>query len=122
MDLSHCDAREVPFDPNVKDGRRTRGLDVDKTNWATALERPPYEAYAVGCGITFTFGGLKIDNRGRVLDVDDAALPGLYAAGELVGGIFYFNYPGATGLMSSAVFGRIAGRGAAEFAKVRAAA
>src|SRR6185295_13276999 len=53
--------RDVPFDPNVKDGRRTKGLEVDKTNWATPLEVPPYEAYSVGCGITFTFGGLKID-------------------------------------------------------------
>jgi len=109
--------RDVPFNPNVKDGRRTVGLEVDKTNWATALEQPPFEAYSVGCGITFTFGGLKIDTTGRVLDIEDAPLPGLYAAGELVGGIFYFNYPGATGLMSSAVFGRLAGRGAAAHAK-----
>jgi len=56
---------------------------------------------------------VKIDNTGRVLDIEDAPLPGLYAAGEMVGGIFYFNYPGATGLMSSAVFGRLAGRSAA---------
>ncbi len=110
-------AREVPFNPNAKDGRRTVGLAVDKTNWATALEQPPFEAFSVGCGITFTFGGLKIDTTGRVLDIDDAPLPGLYAAGELVGGIFYFNYPGASGLMSSAVFGRLSGREAAKFAK-----
>ncbi len=56
--------RDVPFNPNVKDGRRTKGLEVDKTNWATALEQPPFEAYSVGCGITFTFGGLKIDTTG----------------------------------------------------------
>jgi tricarballylate dehydrogenase len=109
--------RDVTFDPNIKDGRTTAGLAVNKTNWATALETPPFEAYAVGCGITFTFGGLKIDKGGRVLDIDDVALPGLYAAGELVGGIFYFNYPGATGLTASAVFGRIAGREAGAFAK-----
>jgi len=60
---------------------------------------------------------VKIDTTGRVLDIEDAPLPGLYAAGELVGGIFYFNYPGATGLMSSAVFGRLAGRSAAAHAK-----
>jgi tricarballylate dehydrogenase len=108
--------RDVPFDPNVKDGRRTVGLAVDKTNWANQIEVPPFEAYAVGCGVTFTFGGVKIDSAGRVLDIDDAPLPGLYAAGEMVGGIFYFNYPGATGLTSSAVFGRIAGREAAAHA------
>ncbi len=108
--------RDVPFNPNLKDGRRTNGLALNKTNWATALEQPPFVAYAVGCGITFTFGGVKIDPTTRVLDIEDNALPGLYAAGEMIGGIFYFNYPGASGLMSSAVFGRIAGRQAAQFA------
>ena len=39
----------------------TVGLAIDKTNWANCLEKPPFEAYSVGCGITFTFGGLKID-------------------------------------------------------------
>ena len=110
-------ARDVPFNPNAKDGRRTRGLEVDKTNWASALEVPPFEAYSVGCGITFTFGGVKIDTTARVLDIDDQPLTGLYAAGEMVGGIFYFNYPGASGLMSSAVFGRIAGREASNFSR-----
>jgi len=67
----------------------------------------------VTCGITFTFGGLKIAPSTQVLDIEDAPLPGLYAAGELVGGLFYFNYPGSSGLMAGAVFGRIAGREAA---------
>lgn len=111
--------RRVPFNPNVKDGRRTSGLAIDKSNWANALEKPPYSAYAVTCGITFTFGGLKIDTAGHVLDIADQRIGGLYAAGELVGGLFYFNYPGSSGLMAGAVFGRIAGREAAEFAKTR---
>lgn len=110
--------RDVPFDPNVKDGRRTNGLEVDKTNWANTFEKPPFEAYSVGCGITFTFGGLKIDTSTHVLDMEDAPIPGLYAAGELVGGLYYFNYPGSTGLMAGSVFGRIAGREAAAHAKV----
>src|SRR6187399_778910 len=63
--------REVPFNPNVKDGLRTVGLEPDKSNWATPIETPPFEAYSVGCGITFTFGGVKIDNTGRVLDIED---------------------------------------------------
>ena len=107
---------DVPFDPNVKDGRRTEGIDPPKSNWANPLVDPPFEAYAITCGITFTFGGLKIDTGGEVLDTDAQQIPGLYAAGELVGGLFYFNYPGGTGLMSGAVFGRIAGRSAAEAA------
>ena len=100
---------DVAFDPTVKDGRGTEGLEVPKSNWAQTLDTPPFEAYAVTCGITFTFGGLKVDTRGRVLDTGEQPIPGLYGAGELVGGLFYFNYPGGTGLTSGAVFGRIAG-------------
>lgn len=104
---------DVPFDPNVKDGRGTAGLAIPKSNWANVLDTPPFEAFAVTCGVTFTFGGLRIDTSGRVLDTDLNVIPGLYAAGELVGGIFYFNYPGGTGLMSGSVFGRLAGASAA---------
>jgi tricarballylate dehydrogenase len=105
----------ISFNPNVKDGRRTEGLAVPKSNWANRIDEPPFEAYQVGCGLTFTFGGLRIDPAtGQVIDTDMKPIPGLYAAGELVGGIFYFNYPGGTGLMSGTVFGRLAGSSAAE--------
>ena len=100
---------EVAFNPNEKDGRRTVGLPIDKTNWANPLDTPPYEAYAVTCGLTFTFGGLRITEQAEVLDTEDNPIPGLYACGELVGGIFFFNYPGGTGLTNGSVFGRIAG-------------
>jgi len=99
----------VPFNPNVKDGKRAEGLRITKSNWANRIERGPFSAFAVTCGITFTFGGLRVDTEARVLDKGQVPIPGLYAAGELVGGLFYFNYPGGTGLMSGAVFGRIAG-------------
>lgn len=102
----------VPFNPTVKDGRATKGLRVEKTNWANTIDEPPFEAYAVTCGITFTFGGVKIDQQARVLDVGGVPVAGLYAAGEMVGGIFYFNYPGGTGLTNGAVFGKIAGAAA----------
>ena len=111
--------REVPFNPNVKDGRCTVGLPVPKSNWAITLEEPPFEAYAVTCGLTFTFGGVKIDTSARVIDTDGMPIPGLYAAGEMVGGIFYFNYPGGTGLTNGAVFGRIAGSTAGARARGR---
>jgi tricarballylate dehydrogenase len=104
---------EVAFNPNVKDGRGTKGLAIPKSNWANTLDTPPFEAYAVTCGITFTFGGLRINTSAQVLDTDGAPMPGLFAAGELVGGIFYFNSPGGTGLTNGAVFGRIAGTSAA---------
>ena len=97
----------------IKDGRCTEGLDINKSNWANTLDEPPFEAYAVTCGITFTFGGLRINTEAQVLDTDLRPMPGLYAAGERVGGIFYNNYPGGTGLMSGSVFGKIAGTTAA---------
>jgi len=109
---------DVPFNPTVLDGRGTRGLPVPKSNWANLLDEPPYEAYQVTCGITFTFGGLRIiPDSGQVLDTDMKPIPGLYAAGEMVGGLFYFNYPGGTGLMAGAVFGRMAGASAGEAAR-----
>ncbi|HEY5622715.1 MAG TPA: FAD-dependent tricarballylate dehydrogenase TcuA [Gammaproteobacteria bacterium] len=104
---------DIPFDPNVKDGRRTEGLVINKSNWANAIDTPPFEAYAITCGITFTFGGLRVNTDAQVMDSDLRPIPGLYAAGELVGGIFYNNYPGGTGLLSGAVFGKIAGTAAA---------
>ena len=108
--------QDVPFSQGEKDGRGTRGLVIPKSNWANTIDTPPFEAYAVTCGITFTFGGLKITPSAEVVDVDEQPIPGLYAAGEAVGGIFYFNYPGGSGLMSGAVFGRIAGEHAAQYA------
>jgi tricarballylate dehydrogenase len=104
---------QIPFNPNVKDGRGTKNLQVNKSNWANTLDTPPFEAYAVTCGITFSFGGLKINTDGQVINSDGELIKGLYAAGELVGGIFWFNYPGGSGLTNGAVFGRIAGKSAA---------
>ena len=105
--------RDVAFDPNVKDGRGTTGLAVNKTNWANTIEDGPFEAYGVTCGITVTFGGLRINTDAQVMDTDQRVIPGLYAAGEIVGGVFYFNYPGGSGLTNGSVFGKIAGANAA---------
>lgn len=107
---------DVSFNPNIKDGRCTVGLPVPKSNWANTIEEGPFEAYAVTCGITFTFGGLKINTDGEVLNTAEKPIPGLYAAGELVGGIFYFNYPGGSGLSAGAVIGKIAGESAGKMA------
>jgi tricarballylate dehydrogenase len=103
---------DIPFNPNVKDGRTTKGLDVVKSNWANTIDEGPFEAYQVTCGITFTFGGVRIDGNAQVQSTDYKPLKGLFAAGEMVGGIFYFNYPGGSGLINGAVFGRIAGASA----------
>ena len=104
---------EVPFDPNAKDGRCTNGLAVNKSNWATTIDQAPFEAFVITAGIAFTFGGVKVNTDAQVMDVDDRPIPGLYAAGEMVGGLIYTNYPGGSGLMSGAVFGKIAGAAAA---------
>jgi tricarballylate dehydrogenase len=104
---------EIPFDPNVKDGRSTAGLRLPKSNWANTIDTPPFEAYAVTCGVTFTFGGLRISPAAEVLASDGNPIPGLFACGSSAGGLFYFNYPGGSGLVSAAVFGKIAGRAAA---------
>jgi len=108
---------DIPFNPNVKDGRCTTGLTVNKSNWANTLDTPPFEAYAVTCGITFTFGGLRITTDAQVISTDGEPIAGLFAAGELTGGIFYFNYPGGSGLTNGSVFGRIAGANAAKAAQ-----
>jgi tricarballylate dehydrogenase len=110
--------KDVPFNPLVLDGKGTAGLAVPKSNWANALDTPPYHAYAITCGITFTFGGVRVSSDAAVQSVAGRAIPGLYCAGEMLGGLFYFNYPSGTGLVSGAVFGRIAGTQAATHAKI----
>ena len=98
------------FNPAIKDGRATRGLTPDKSNWANPISSPPFVAYQVSCGITLTYGGLAIDADARVENEEGEAIEGLFACGELVGGLYYDRYPGGAGLTSGAVFGRIAGR------------
>jgi tricarballylate dehydrogenase len=105
---------EGVFNPTILDNKGTKGIFPPKSNWAQKIDTPPFTGYAVTCGITFTFGGLKIDSSGQVMDNSDLPIKGLYAAGEIVGGIFYNNYPGGSGLMSGAVFGKIAGSNAAK--------
>jgi tricarballylate dehydrogenase len=109
--------KDVPYNMAIKDGRCTTGLRINKSNWANTIEDPPFEAYGVTCGVTFSFGGLKITNDGEVQDTGGNPMPGLYAAGELVGGIFYHNYPGGTGLTSGSVFGKLSGTSAAAYVK-----
>lgn len=105
--------QEGEFDPTRLDGKRTVGISPPKSNWALPIDTPPYQGYAVTCGITFTFGGLRINQQTQVLSTEGTPMQGLFAAGELVGGLFYHNYPGGAGLMAGSVFGRIAGASAA---------
>jgi tricarballylate dehydrogenase len=93
------------------------GISPPKSNWALPLDSPPFVGFRITCGITFTFGGLRVDEGARVLDRGGRAMPGLCAAGELVGGLFFHNYPGGTGLTAGMVFGRRAGYSAAQHAQ-----
>jgi tricarballylate dehydrogenase len=105
------------FNPGVRDGMRTEGLALPKSNWAQKLDTPPYYAYPVTGGITFSFGGVRVNDCAQVIGTDWNPIPGLFACGEMVGGLFHNNYPGGSGLMSGAVFGRIAGRRASAAAR-----
>jgi tricarballylate dehydrogenase len=109
------------FDPSIKDGKRTEGIEPPKSNWAQPIDTPPFLGFAVTCGITFTFGGLRVDTDARTLDGAGQPINGLCAAGELVGGLFYHNYPGGSGLMAGSVFGRRAGYAAAAMADAQSA-
>jgi tricarballylate dehydrogenase len=110
----------VAFNPNIHDGLRTFGLPVDKTNWAQTLDTPPYHAYGVTAGVTFTFGGLKTTTAAEVEDASGTPIPGLYAAGEILGGLYFHNYGSGTGLVAGVVFGHIAGQQSAATARSRA--
>jgi tricarballylate dehydrogenase len=104
----------VAFDPTRKDGKGTPGLALPKSNGAQKIDTPPFKAYPVTGGITFTYGGLEVSGTGGVVHRRGHDIPGLYACGELVGEVFFNGYPGGSGLTSGAVFGRRAGYGAAQ--------
>lgn len=105
------------YNPTEKDGKGTSGITPPKSNWALRIEKGPFYAFPVTCGITFSFGGLHVNPKGEVLNKEGEPIDGLFAAGEMVGGIFYENYPGGSGLMSGAIFGKLAGASAAGYVK-----
>ena len=105
-----ADAREdIPFDATKVDGKCTIGISPKKSNWAARIDTPPFQAYSVTGGITFTFGGLQIDQDAQVLNTSGNPIKGLYASGDIVG-LFFHNYPSCTGQTRNAVFSRLAGR------------
>jgi tricarballylate dehydrogenase len=113
LDDYNAAAGHGAFNPGDRDAMATRGLAQPKSNWAQKLDAPPFLAWPVTGGITFSFGGLKVNDRAQVVGTNWEPIAGLYACGEMVGGLFHNNYPGGSGLMSGAVFGRIAGTTAA---------
>lgn len=109
--------QEGEFNPSEKDGKSTKGITPAKSNWAQTISEGPFYAYPVTCGITFSFWGLATTIEGEVVNQVNEPIEGLYAAGEMIGGIFYENYPGGSGLMSGAVFGKLAGAAASRHAQ-----
>ncbi|KAF4584218.1 precorrin 3B synthase CobZ [Ophiocordyceps camponoti-floridani] len=96
------------FNPFDVDGVSTGDkLSIPKSNWALPIDERPFVAYGVTCGITSTYGGLKTDSAGRVLNQERLHMPGLWAIGEISRGFFAFDYPEGTGLLRGAVFGKI---------------
>lgn len=100
------------FDAAVRDGKRTRGLAIDKSNWALPVAEPPFKAYPVVAAVTFSYGGVRTDTRARVVTPAGTPIPNLYAAG-VVTGVWYGEYPGAMSVLRSVTFGRVAGQEAA---------
>ncbi|MGZ3603854.1 MAG: FAD-dependent oxidoreductase [Thermodesulfobacteriota bacterium] len=101
------------FNNAVRDGKAL-GIKPPKEALANKIMTPKFYAfYPLVPGITQTFGGIKVNTDARVLEPDGRVIPGLYAAGECVGGLFYDDYIGGGSLARCVVLGRIAGRKAA---------
>lgn len=104
---------DVAFDPTKPDGKCTMGLGQGKSNWAIRIDQPPFLAYSVTGGITFTFGGLSVSKNAQVLNTGGQPIRGLYASGDILG-LFFHNYPSCTGQTRNVVFSRLAGRHAVQ--------
>jgi tricarballylate dehydrogenase len=103
------------FDLTKLDDCHTEGLDPPKSHWAMRIDTPPYFAYPLRPGITFTYFGVKVNERAEVLDEADRPMPGIFAAGEIMSGnILGRGYLAGFGMTIGSVFGRIAGREAAK--------
>jgi tricarballylate dehydrogenase len=107
--------KEIPFDPDTLDGKGTNGLEPPKSNWALPIIQAPFFAFPVTAAIVFTFGGLRTNAEGQVISGGGAPIPGLYAAGEIVG-VYYHHYQAGTSVLKAITTGRIVGRHTAEIA------
>lgn len=102
------------FNHKVLDGKCTKGIMPKKSNWARTLNENNLYAYPLECANCFTFGGLKISAEANVIDLDDRIIPGLYAAGEVIG-LYYGSYVGSTSVLRGIVFGKISGDNASNY-------
>jgi tricarballylate dehydrogenase len=102
------------FKPAILDGKCTLGIKPPKSNWARIINEDELMAYPVMCANCFTFGGLKISPNAEVINCDGWVIPGLYAAGEVIG-LYYNSYVGSTSVLRGLVFGYKAGRSAGDY-------
>jgi tricarballylate dehydrogenase len=100
------------WDPVKMDGKKTSGITPPKSNWANPIVEAPFSGFPMTAQLKFTFGGLKVDTDGRVLNTNEVPIPGLYAAGEITG--LYHKHPPATSVLRANTFGRIVGANVAE--------
>ncbi|HXG50678.1 MAG TPA: FAD-dependent tricarballylate dehydrogenase TcuA [candidate division Zixibacteria bacterium] len=109
--------RPGTFNPAVLDDCRTEGLEPPKSHWARPIDTPPFYGYPLRPGITFTYLGVAVDERARVIFQDERPAQNVFAAGEVMAGnILTQGYLAGFGLTIGAVFGRIAGQEAARCA------
>ncbi len=119
IDTLNRAVRPGTFDHQALDDCRTEGLNPPKTHWAQAIDTPPFRAYPLRPGITFTYLGLTVNERAQVMMSDGAPAENIYAAGEIMAGnILRRGYVAGVGMTIGTVFGRIAGEGAAGHAEV----
>ncbi|OCK56107.1 FAD-dependent tricarballylate dehydrogenase TcuA [Bradyrhizobium sp. LMTR 3] len=106
------------FDHTILDDCRTEGITPPKTHWARRIETPPYLAYPVRPGITFTYLGTRVNRQARMVMKDGKPSANMFAAGEIMAGnVLGKGYAAGIGMTIGSVFGRVAGREAAKNAR-----
>ncbi len=95
-EFNNAARKDVVFDATKLDGKCTEGITPKKSNWASPIDKPPYWAFSITGGVTFTFGGLQINTQAQVLNTSSNPIRGLFASGDIVG-LFFHNYPSCTG-------------------------
>ena len=106
------------FDNLKLDGNATDGLTPNKTNWARAVDKPPFYGYPLRPGITFTYLGVQVNEKAQVLMDNGQPAGNLFASGEIMSGnILGKGYLAGFGMTIGTVFGRIAGQEAARRAR-----
>ncbi len=105
------------FNHTKLDNCHTQNLAINKTHWARTIDTPPFKAYLLRPGITFTYLGVTVNDKAQIIMADDQPSKNIFAAGEIMAGnVLAEGYLAGTGLTIGAVFGRIAGKEAAQYA------